>query len=402
MTRPYLPVILIIFALATLTASQDIDNGIMGMPEIQCNADTIEMKFRTKKKFAGKIYVQGHYNDASCRVDYAHPDKEGHPIGGIRLSHGACDMDRQRMIKPEGMQFSTVIVISFHPLFVTKVDRAFHINCMYRETVQTVNQQLEVSSIPTEEVQNDMPIPMCTYTIRKDEIDGPILKYARVGDQVVHRWECDTDMYGLLVHSCFVEDGQGEKQLIIDERGCHRDRLVLGDPTYTEALNMAYRESYVFKFADRVGVRFQCEIRLCVKESGGCNGVTPPDCSGPAIGGWNNKSAILRKVAKRDANPNVIKGDLISQYVYVIDNDGETDPNSAEASQLASITPLSDTYGKVCFSSPLLMAIVGFAVVAFIIAVAVVIISARKDDSSKSIKSPDSIPRIRPSSIVLH
>lgn len=27
-------------------------------------------------------------------------------------------------------------------------------------------------------------------------------------------------MYGMLVHSCFVEDGQGEKQLVIDERGC--------------------------------------------------------------------------------------------------------------------------------------------------------------------------------------
>lgn len=26
-------------------------------------------------------------------------------------------------------------------------------------------------------------------------------------------------MYGVLVHSCFVEDGQGEKAMIVDERG---------------------------------------------------------------------------------------------------------------------------------------------------------------------------------------
>ena len=66
-------------------------------------------------------------------------------------------------------------------------------------------------------------MPVCTYTIRKDEIDGPILRYARVGEQVVHRWECQTgecrrgatrthvcaDVYGMLVPSCFVEDGQG-------------------------------------------------------------------------------------------------------------------------------------------------------------------------------------------------
>uniref|UniRef100_A0A914P648 ZP domain-containing protein n=1 Tax=Panagrolaimus davidi TaxID=227884 RepID=A0A914P648_9BILA len=120
------------------------DNGLIGVPDIQCNSDTIEMRFKTKKKFTGKIFVQGHYGNPECKVDYGQVAKDGRPVGGIKLSHGACDMDRQRMIRPEGMQFSTVIVISFHPLFVTKVDRAFHINCLYREADQTVNQELEV------------------------------------------------------------------------------------------------------------------------------------------------------------------------------------------------------------------------------------------------------------------
>ncbi|KAE9547694.1 hypothetical protein FO519_009094 [Halicephalobus sp. NKZ332] len=331
--------------LQTIAGGTEIDNGLIGVPDIKCNTDTIEMKFKTKKKFAGKIYVQGHYNNPECRVDYGQASVEGHPIGGIKLSHGACDMDRQRMamifsilnlmkifqIQPEGMQFSTVIVISFHPLFVTKIDRAFHINCLYRETVQTLHQQLEVSALPTEQVQNDMPMPICKYTIRKDEIDGPVLRYARVGDQVVHRWECDSDMYGLLVHSCYVEDGQGEKRLVIDEKGCHTDKLILRDPTYSKDLNLAYRESYVFKFADRVGVRFLCEIRLCVKESGGCNGITPPTCPDNAgvAGDWaasRNSSAVhMKKISKRSPKSpsQVIDADLISQYVYVLDQDGE-------------------------------------------------------------------------------
>lgn len=37
---------------------------------------------------------------------------------------------------------------------------------------------------------------------------------------------------------------------------------------------MAYRESLVFKFADRIVVRFQCQIRLCIKDAGGCIGIT--------------------------------------------------------------------------------------------------------------------------------
>ncbi|VDM26390.1 unnamed protein product [Toxocara canis] len=197
----------------------DNDNGLIGAPEIQCNPDTIEMAFRTKRMFTGKVFVKGHYNNPDCRVDYRKKAEGGHPIGGIKLSHGQCDMDRQRMIQPEGMQFSTVLVISFHPLFITKTDRAFHIKCMYRETARTVSSNLEVSVIPTQSLEYHFPMPLCTYTIRKDEIDGPILKYARVGDQIVHRWECQSDMYGVLVHSCYVEDGQGEKELIVDEKG---------------------------------------------------------------------------------------------------------------------------------------------------------------------------------------
>jgi hypothetical protein len=39
----------------------------------------------------------------------------------------------------------------------------------------------------------------------------------------------------MLVHNCYVEDGQGEKRMVIDERGCHVD-LVLGDPTYVKGI----------------------------------------------------------------------------------------------------------------------------------------------------------------------
>uniref|UniRef100_A0A0R3RKL4 ZP domain-containing protein n=1 Tax=Elaeophora elaphi TaxID=1147741 RepID=A0A0R3RKL4_9BILA len=251
------------------------DNGLIGSPEIKCNPDTIELEFRTKREFRGKVFVKGHYSNPSCRVDYGRvtPD-EKNALGGITLSHGQCDMDRQRVIQPEGMQFSTVLVISFHPLFITKLDRAFHIRCMYREIVRAVSSGIEVSAIATQALEYQYPFPNCIYTIRRDEIDGPILKYARVGDQIVHRWECLSDVYGLLVHNCYVEDGQGEKQIIIDENGCHTDRTILGDPTYVESLNMAYRESLVFKFADRVIVRFQCQIRLCIKDAGGCIGIT--------------------------------------------------------------------------------------------------------------------------------
>ena len=99
------------------------------------------------------------------------------------------------------------------------------------------------SQLPTTVLSAAPQMPVCTYTIRKDEIDGAVLRYARVGEQVVHRWECQSDSYGMLVHSCFVEDGQGQRMDVVDARGCHVDEYIFNDPTYIEALTMAYREA---------------------------------------------------------------------------------------------------------------------------------------------------------------
>ncbi|CAD5229539.1 unnamed protein product [Bursaphelenchus okinawaensis] len=338
--------------LIRLKALAELDNELIGTPEIKCNPDTIEMKFTTKRRFTGKIYVQGHYNNPDCRVDYSQTNTDGSPLHGIRLHHGACDMDRQRMIQPEGMKFSSVLMVSFHPLFVTKADRAFHINCLYKEAVNLVSADLEVSDPTTELAEHDTPMPQCKYSLRKDELDGEPIKYSKIGDQVVHRWECDSDMYGMLVHNCYVEDGQGEKRMVIDERGCHVD-LVLGDPTYTEALNMAYRESNVFKFADKVGVRFLCEIKLCLKDNGGCDGITPPNCGSEPNHSFQDdrvpeeewvaddnatditllKKHRKRRSAKRPLEPTAptVSADLISQYVYVLDSNED----SAELARLS-------------------------------------------------------------------
>ncbi|CEF62430.1 Zona pellucida domain-containing protein [Strongyloides ratti] len=410
--------------------SQDLfdeENGIIGVPDIKCNAETIEMRFKTKNKFMGKVYVRGHYNNPECKVDYAQASLEGLPIDGIKLHHGSCDMDRQRVLKPGGMQFSTVLVISFHPLFITKTDRAFNINCLYRESETKVQSELEVSQLQTESIAHDMPLPTCTYTIRKDLLDGPILKYAKVGDQVVHRWECDSDMYGMLVHSCYVEDGQGEKQMVIDNKGCHTDRLLLGDPTYVEALNMAYREGYVFKFADRVAVRFQCEIKLCAKEGGGCNGITPPACSssinGNSItGGMTNNNIPKgtttistnmynapnrpwnKKISKRSTkNDNItidinksklLDTDLFSQYVYVLDDENTGNKevldldNKSNSLPLNNNNPVISVKAKVCMSMETLkILILFFVILAFIATYFIVLTICKKRQQAKNKES---------------
>jgi hypothetical protein len=43
-------------------------------------------------------------------------------------------------IQINGIAISTTVIVSFHSLFLTKVDRAYRINCFYMEATKTVTQ----------------------------------------------------------------------------------------------------------------------------------------------------------------------------------------------------------------------------------------------------------------------
>uniref|UniRef100_A0A1I7WWC1 ZP domain-containing protein n=1 Tax=Heterorhabditis bacteriophora TaxID=37862 RepID=A0A1I7WWC1_HETBA len=86
---------------------------------------------------------------------------------------------------------------------------------------------------------NDMP--KCSYTIRKESESGPEVHYATIGDSVFHVWHCDGENLGILVQNCHVEDGQGNRILIIDQNGCGVDHYVMATPEYNSRLSMAFQ-----------------------------------------------------------------------------------------------------------------------------------------------------------------
>uniref|UniRef100_A0AC35U2X4 ZP domain-containing protein n=1 Tax=Rhabditophanes sp. KR3021 TaxID=114890 RepID=A0AC35U2X4_9BILA len=375
-----------------ILTSSDPENSLIGDPVINCGDRNIEMRFNTKSKFVGKVFVRGHYNTPECRIDYAQAMLDGTDVDGIKLSHGACDMDRQRILHPGGLQFSTILVISFHPLFITKQDRAFNINCVYRESEKTVSSQLEVAELATESIAHDTPAPTCTYTIRKNELNGEIMHVAKVGDVVVHRWECDSEAYGMLVHSCYVEDGQGGKHQVVDDKGCHTDKFLLGSPTYVESLTMAYRESFVFMFADKVSVRFLCQLKLCIKENGGCNGITPPVCAkqNDMFSDYNRDQTqtYVPKKSKRNVNatvPDSIKAknnknalivDLYSNYVYVVEDDGRSESAKSQLNEQIASRSLK-LESQVCFDTTIFSFVIGLFVFFAVLAISLIIFTTR-------------------------
>lgn len=138
-------------------------------------------------------------------------------------------------------------------MFITNVDKAYNLKCFYMEAAKIVTAGLEVryadedlgklilettyvrlliswilyySMLQTDTISSGTEaatgvgiMPQCNYTLRLDSPSGALVRYAKVGDKVWHLWECTTDTYGILVHSCFVTDGQGNEFNVIDQNG---------------------------------------------------------------------------------------------------------------------------------------------------------------------------------------
>lgn len=135
------------------------------------------------------------------------------------------------------------------------------------EADKTVSQALEVSEITTLFQSQQVPMPVCRYDILDGSPTGQPIKFAVIGQQVYHKWACTTDttdIFCMVVHDCFVDDGAGNKVNLLNENGCALDRFLLQNLEYSSDL-MAGKGSSVppiesflkFAFFRKRSTRFQ-------------------------------------------------------------------------------------------------------------------------------------------------
>jgi hypothetical protein len=144
-----------------LTTAIPVNNGVEGEPEIECGPTSITVNFNTQANFEGHVYVLGLYDQSGCRND-----EGGRQVAGIELPFDTCNVARTRSLNPRGVFVSTTVVISFHPQFLTKVDRAYRVQCFYMEADKTVSTDIEVSEITTAFQTQIVPMPVCRYEVR--------------------------------------------------------------------------------------------------------------------------------------------------------------------------------------------------------------------------------------------
>ncbi|CAL2030416.1 hypothetical protein CAEBREN_32046 [Caenorhabditis brenneri] len=294
-----------LFALGQVSTTKVInyiDNSIIGTPKVICAENDLALDIVTSKPFRGNIFVKGRAKDKSCRQSYAN-----NGTNSYSLPLGKCGMQRLRSANPRGVNFMVTVIVSFHPAgFITKNDRAFHVKCFYMEPDEIVTQNIDVSMIPTTELSDSMQMPKCEYSVRRDGPNGPTLTYANVGDTVFHVWECTPADMGMLVKKCFVTDGDGEDHAVVDFDGCATDPFLLSELSYDASLMRAHASSQVFKYADSNQLYFTCQIRLCQKQMGMCQEVTPPSCG-------------VKKLLEDAAGSNRTKREAMEKNDYEID-----------------------------------------------------------------------------------
>lgn len=105
-------------------------------------------------------------------------------------------MRRER--QPQGTTYSMVVVVQHHALFVTDADRAYEVSCFYREGENRLEQTLEINDVTTAGLSEEQRLPDCAYSVLQGAPDGEPVKFANVGELLVHKWACKTGERGFL------------------------------------------------------------------------------------------------------------------------------------------------------------------------------------------------------------
>ncbi|RCN33215.1 zona pellucida-like domain protein [Ancylostoma caninum] len=259
--------------------------NIVGIPTIKCSPEGVRAYVNLSDSFTGHIYLKGHYGREGCHRDFQKKpmamDPSGTHMADAEFRFDACPMRRKRQINPRGLIMSGVMVVAHHSTLLTYRDRAYRVECYYREDNNVVQTEMRVNSQPPSPLASDpIPLPSCQYKVEmagnssSHDVSPAIVT---IGDSVVHVWTCGepvhTHIYCMQVHSCVADDGGREKVTVVDADGCSSDSELLSALTYPTPLR-AFARSRVFKFADKSDINFACQIRLMMKQDA-VNGTCP-------------------------------------------------------------------------------------------------------------------------------
>ncbi|KRZ69215.1 Cuticlin-1 [Trichinella papuae] len=179
------------------------------------------------------------------------------------------------MTNPKGLSMITTLIITFHRTFVTATDRAFNVQCFYMEEDKIVTQNMDVSGIPTSDLDMNPPEPTCSYHVLRGGRAGVVVSHGKVGDPVYHRWMC---IYPMPV-ALWMMEKENCSMSLMKMGNCSKDIMILPDLIYLNDMEAGI-DTTIFKFADKPHIYFTCQVRLSIKRENKNQICQKPTCSG--------------------------------------------------------------------------------------------------------------------------
>uniref|UniRef100_A0A1I8EAH9 von Willebrand factor type A domain-containing protein n=1 Tax=Wuchereria bancrofti TaxID=6293 RepID=A0A1I8EAH9_WUCBA len=256
----------------------EFSRGVFGA-EINCHSDSIEIIVSTVNPFYGHLYIPGHFHVSECAATARNSSSKE-----IRFSIDltSCNIQKQTKQNLMGTLFETNVLLKFHPLYNTKADKIFKVQCFYPEKVPKLPRKYVDNRVATSN-KNELKMP-CSYKMVSSSKpnDKCKLEDVRVGDQIIHSWECDKDSFdtyqSMLVHTCVIIDlNSGVNRTVIDSFGCALDSSVMDSPEYVEPLS-AFAVGKAVKFPDGSMIKMHCHLRFCDRLLSECDTILPPRC----------------------------------------------------------------------------------------------------------------------------
>uniref|UniRef100_A0AAF5PY39 ZP domain-containing protein n=1 Tax=Wuchereria bancrofti TaxID=6293 RepID=A0AAF5PY39_WUCBA len=189
-------------------------NAILEKPIVTCEPERIHIQVQTNESNPSHIYAEDHIGDPDCAIREANQ---------LTLLLGNCGMTIKKTKNPSSVIYKICITVQLHPVFITDNDRSYCAQCVYLGTdvIEDLQQSLSVSESVSSDLEPkfDLVTPRCSYQIRRNSVDGPLIRYALLGETVYHVWKCYGENFQILVQNCYVEDGEGNHILIISADG---------------------------------------------------------------------------------------------------------------------------------------------------------------------------------------
>ncbi|XP_054162807.1 cuticlin-1-like [Oppia nitens] len=308
------------------------DGGLVNDVHIECNSNDILVTLSAPNSFNGMIYPKGLSKNSSCMTEYKSTSNITYKLPLRSCNTMSTDVD-------DGVEYFNTVVVQPHRRLVTNQGRGYHIRCRYQTREKRISNGFNVSMIGTTPVMATAPMPSCSMKIFVSDSNNEIVaENVKIGDKLTLAISIDfQDIYGMKVTNCLVRDGLnwGEQPLINDE-GCPVDEEIMAAFEYTQNLTQAAVEFHAHKFPYTSSVYYQCNVRLCLKEAGGCDDV-PSDC--------DKNGRNFRRRERRDTSDYIEDGSLadvrrddvrdlsIEVYSGLYVNENENEENELDESE---------------------------------------------------------------------